>query len=117
MLRHKRIKHGTGLFPQPPLKPLEKKTPSLSHGFRFQHPFTMIVSGPTSCGKTYFVKTMLQQNQSMYHPTAQRIVWLYKRWQPLYDEIQRTVVPRVEFMKGIPFDLDSDDFFDSTQVC
>jgi hypothetical protein len=26
-------------------------------------------------------------------PPPQRIVWLYKRWQPLYDEIGRTVVP------------------------
>jgi hypothetical protein len=27
----------------------------------------------------------------------QRIVWLYKRWQSLYDEINRTVVAPVEF--------------------
>ena len=30
-------------------------------------------------------------------PPLQRIVWLYKRWQSLYDEISRTVVPPVEF--------------------
>ena len=42
----------------------------------------------------------------------QRIVWLYKRWQPLYDEISRTVVPRVEFVRGIPYDLDGDHYFD-----
>jgi hypothetical protein len=42
----------------------------------------------------------------------QRIVWLYKRWQPLYYVIRKTVFPRVEFPRGIPMDLDSDDFFD-----
>ena len=45
-------------------------------------------------------------------PPPQRIVWLYKRWQPLYDEISRTVVPLVEFVRGIPSDLDGDHYFD-----
>ena len=92
MLRHKRNKHGLGTPPLTP-PPQEEKC-SVQERFRFQHPFTMIVSGPTSCGKTYFVKTMLQHNQSVYYPAPQRIVWLYKRWQPLYDEIQRTVLPK-----------------------
>jgi hypothetical protein len=37
---------------------------------------------------------------------------LYKRWQPFYDEISRTVVPRVEFVIGITYDLDGDHYFD-----
>jgi hypothetical protein len=45
-------------------------------------------------------------------PSPQRIIWLYKRWQPLYDEISRTVVPRVEFLTGITMDLDGDHYFD-----
>jgi hypothetical protein len=45
-------------------------------------------------------------------PPLQRIVWLYKRWQPLYDEISRTVVPPVEFVRGILYDLDGDHYFD-----
>ena len=68
----------------------------------------MIVSGPTSCGKTHFVKEMLRN--SLVSPLPARIVWLYKRWQPLYDEIRKSMV--VEFIKGIPVDLESDQFFD-----
>jgi hypothetical protein len=45
-------------------------------------------------------------------PPSQIILWRYKRWQPLYDVIRKTVFPRVEFRRGIPMDLDSDDFFD-----
>jgi hypothetical protein len=45
-------------------------------------------------------------------PPLQRIVWLYKRWQPLYDVIRKTVFPPVEFRRGIPMDLDGDYFFD-----
>jgi hypothetical protein len=29
---------------------------------------------------------------TLCEPVPERIVWLYKRWQPLYDEISRTVV-------------------------
>ena len=80
--------------------------------FKFQHPFTMMVSGPTSCGKTYFLKQMLQDIRQVCEPYPQRIVWLYKRWQPLYDVIRRTVNPHVEFVHGIPPDLEHDSFFD-----
>ena len=40
------------------------------------------MSGPTSCGKTYFVKTLLQNCMAKISPPPQKIVWLYKRWQP-----------------------------------
>ena len=78
--------------------------------FQLQHPFTMIITGPTSCGKTTLVRHMLMGN--FVQPTVQRIVWLYKRWQPLYDIIQRNVWPRIEFIQGLPIDLENDDFFD-----
>lgn len=47
----------------------------------------------------------------IWHP-PERIVWLYKRWQPLYDVIQCTVYPKVEFIQRIPLDLDQDSFID-----
>ncbi|VDI06909.1 Hypothetical predicted protein [Mytilus galloprovincialis] len=71
----------------------------------------MIVSGPTSCGKTFFVKEALRR--STCNPVPERIVWLYRRWQPLYDEIRKTVVPTVEFVRGIPTELEADHFFDA----
>lgn len=45
----------------------------------------------------------------IWHP-PERIVWLYKRWQPLYDVIHSTVYPKVEFIQGISLDLDQDSF-------
>jgi len=73
-----------------------------------RHPFTMMVSGPTSCGKTYMVAQLLRVQR--ISPAPQRIIWLYKRWQPLYDVIAKTVIPKVEFVKGIPFDLEEDGY-------
>lgn len=72
----------------------------------------MICSGPTSCGKTFLVTKVLQENGTRIHSPPQRIVWLYRRWQPLYDVIRRTVHPKVEFIQGIPIDLDKDSFLD-----
>lgn len=68
------------------------------------------VSGPISSGKTYFVKTLLQHCMSKISPPPERILWLYKRWQPLYDIIKSTVYPSVEFIQGIPLDLEQDSF-------
>jgi hypothetical protein len=76
-----------------------------------KHPFTMVISGPTSCGKTSLVSYILQHVQHLIEPPPQRIVWLYKRWQPLYDVIQRMVKPSVEFIQGIPPGLEHDEFF------
>lgn len=79
-------------------------------GFVFKHPFTANISGPTCCGKTYFCKMLLQHCLKMIWPPPEKILWLYKRWQPLYDVIQSTEYPKVEFIQGIPLVLDQDSF-------
>lgn len=77
--------------------------PATTRGFFFKHPFTANISGPTCCGKTYICKMLLQHCLKMIWPPPERIVCLYKRWQPLYDVTQSTVYPKVEFIQGIPF--------------
>ena len=64
----------------PPLVPEEQSiyTPEKTEQFVFKHPFTMTASGPTACGKTYFVKTMLQNINKMCKPTPERIICLAK---------------------------------------
>lgn len=115
MLRHNRNKHGINhpyqksidAYPPPQVgnissTPLSEResvsSPDQTEQFVFKHPFTMTISGPTACGKTYFVKTMLQNVKHICEPTPQRIIWLYKRWQPLYDKIRQTVIRNVEIV-------------------
>ena len=75
----------------------------------FKHPFTCTISGSSKCGKTAFLLKMLQSDT--IQPQADRIVILYKRWQPLYDNF-KSFLPKAEFYKGIPRNLDDDKFFD-----
>jgi hypothetical protein len=103
---------SVGLINTPPPPPQRKE-----EHFVFKHPFTMTVSEVTSCVKTYFVKQLLQNSHKFIKPTLQRIIWLYKRWQPLYDEIQRTVTSRVEFVQGIPIDLEKDSYICLSTKC
>jgi len=116
--RHITIKHTTTNVEQAimeasetPAKRLKMQHPLQlsSTPITFQHPFTMTISGPTSSGKTYFVRKMLESE--LIAPLPDRIVYLYKRWQPLYDTMKETV-PNIEFVQGIPQDIDRDDFFD-----
>jgi hypothetical protein len=71
----------------------------------------MLISGSSSCGKTTFLKDVLKRQ--IIDPWPKRIIWLFKRWQPLYDEIQE-LIPSMEFIKGIPTALDQDSFLDIT---
>ena len=60
----------------------------------------MMVAGPTSCGKTTWIKKLLQNVNTAVVPPPEKIVWYYKRWQNLYTEIKRTV-DNIEFVEGI----------------
>ena len=79
----------------------------LSNTFIFKHPFTMIVAGPTSCGKTTWIKNLLQQVNSMISPPPLKITWFYKRWQPMYTEMLNTIT-NMHFIQGVsPTNIDS----------
>ncbi|RWS29454.1 hypothetical protein B4U80_09714 [Leptotrombidium deliense] len=61
------------------------------------HPFTMIVAGPTSCGKTAWVMKLLK---NMLEKNRYKIVYFYSMKQPLYDEISASH-PFIKFVKNI----------------
>ena len=80
--------------------PCLKVSSKQENAFVFRHPFTMLLAGPTSCGKTTWMKHLLQQAESMITPPPEKILWFYKRWQPAYTDLQETV-PHIEFVQGI----------------
>lgn len=70
----------------------------------FIHPFTCLISGPTSCGKTRFVVKLLQSET--IDPSPQKILYCYGQYQSSYDELMKTVT-NITFHLGIPVDLEN----------
>ena len=73
----------------------------------FKHPATILLSGPTGCGKTRFVRRILEER--LIEPFPTRLIWVYGEWQGDYDQI-KTIYPEIEFMQGY-----SDDIYDSLE--
>ena len=66
---------------------------------RWKHPFTCVIAGPTSCGKTIFVSRLLQHAGDMITPPPQKIVWLYGEWQRAYADLK---LANLQFVEGLP---------------
>jgi len=50
------------------------------------HPTTVLIAGPTGCGKTQFLLRLLAERAVQRPP--ERIVCVYGEWQPAYNKIQ-----------------------------
>ena len=61
----------------------------------FKHPFTGIVAGPTGCGKSSWIETLLRNLRKII-PRPEMIYWCYSEWQKLYESITG-----VEFIEGV----------------
>ena len=73
--------------------------------FHFIHPCTMIVSGPTGCGKTHFISEVIKQQRFMPMPSG-KLLWIYGQYQAAeYDQ-----------HKEIGFDFIKDGL-DDTDIC
>ena len=67
---------------------------------RMVHPFSMLLVGPSSSGKTTYVTKLLKNLDAMVDGEIQKVIWVYKIYQPLYDSVS----PDVEFRKSISED-------------
>jgi hypothetical protein len=63
----------------------------------FKHPFTSIIAGPSSCGKTTFLLQFIKYSSQVVIPPPKRILWCYGTYQAAFDDISN-----VEFHDGIP---------------
>jgi hypothetical protein len=75
---------------------------------RWKHPFTALICGPTSCGKSYFVKRFIENLNLMIDVNIVEVIWCYAEWQNLYSSIKDK---RVRFHEGL---LDSSDIKPNT---
>ena len=71
--------------------------------FKFQHPASMMIVGPTQSGKSYFVEQLLSSKLFIYPSRkTKRIQWFYTQWQPLYERIQSRLGKSITFTQGLP---------------
>ena len=101
MLRHKRNKHGT-THPYPQSSdayPPSSQAYPPPQRVALQHPFTILLCGPTSGGKSCWINKLLTHAKTMINPPPERIIWCYKRWQPLFSEIQQTIKNMHSYME------------------
>jgi hypothetical protein len=70
---------------------------------KFRHPFTCMVAGPTSSGKTVLVRRIIKNHQILFEPTVPKlkVLWAYGQWQDLYNQpIGENVECR--YVEGLP---------------
>ena len=104
MQRHSRNVHGHGADSDP--------SPNIHTNITFQHPFSMMVTGPSASGKTEWTRKLLLS--TLIQPPSERIIWCYGQWQPLYEDLQKKL-PSIEFVHGIPEYLNSSQFINPSQ--
>ena len=70
--------------------------------YKFRHPFTCMVTGPTMSGKTILVRRILQHfNQLISINTNKlKILWTYGQWQELFN--QNIINVSVQYLPGLP---------------
>jgi hypothetical protein len=64
---------------------------------RIKHPFTMIISGPTSSGKSVFTEKLLTSKMKIIDTEFHEILWFYSEWHPEIKELKS----KIKYIKGL----------------
>ena len=63
---------------------------------RLKENFKLFVTGPSRCGKTVFVSKLLENIHHFSKLPPMSVLYIYKVWQPKYDEIKSLGVNFIE---------------------
>ena len=61
------------------------------YDIRLKENFKLFISGPSRCGKTFFVADLLQNLHTITKNTPSFIIYIYKTWQCKFDEMKNLV--------------------------
>ena len=82
---------------------------------KLQHPFTLIVAGPSSCGKSTFVIKVLECKEQLCDIVFKNIVWCHRENNAphyLKNVLIVKVVPNFENPENVPTLIVFDDLMD-----
>ena len=74
---------------------------------RLVWPYSLLLCGPTGCGKTTWIVELLKHHEELCSHTPKKLIWIYGVEQPdLFETIRKIWFPRqCEFINGFPEDL------------
>ena len=69
--------------------------------------YSLLLRGPTECGKTTWIVELLKQHEELCTHTPKKLIWIYGVEQPdLFETIGKIWSPRYcKFIDGFPQDL------------
>ncbi len=78
----------------------------------FKHPFTCMLAGPTSSGKTVLVRKIIENHLKTFyfdenHPETLNVLWAYGQWQDFYK--LDTLNCKVTYIDGLPSEDEIDE--------
>jgi len=82
---------------------------------KLKAPYTMVVSGQTESGKTYFVDRLIRNQEIMHEKPFEKIIYAYSVFQPLYHALISDV-PGLELVEGFPDEIVSGENRESGEV-
>ena len=94
---------------------------------RLKENFKLFISGPSRCGKTFFVADLLQNIQTFAKQPPSLVIYIYKVWQSKFDEMnnvvhifledQEDIVDKIkEYATGAPILIVFDDMINSSSL-
>ena len=68
-----------------------EQDPFIPYDIRLKENFKLFISGPSRCGKTFFVSDLLDNIETFAKEPPKKIIYVYKVWQPKFEEMRSLV--------------------------
>lgn len=72
---------------------------------RLKSPSTLLISGPSSSGKTTLVREIMKRPHDVYDKKILQVVYCYSCYQPVFEEMKKEISIPIQFVEGITSDL------------